>query len=69
MTTDEDRTGWLDAGPLTDLREKGVKVIRGGAHPIAVFLEDKALSAVDNRCPHMGFPLHRGTLKNGVEEA
>ena len=66
MTTGEDRTGWLDAGSLTDLREKGVKVIRGGAHPIAVFLEGEALSAVDNRCPHMGFPLHRGTLKNGV---
>ena len=33
MTTDEDRAGWLDAGPLTDLREKGVKVLHGGAHP------------------------------------
>jgi hypothetical protein len=22
--------------------------------------------AVDNRCPHMGFPLHRGTLQDGI---
>ena len=31
-----------------------------------MFLEGETLSAVDNRCPHMGFPLHRGTLKHGV---
>ena len=66
MTTDEYRTEWLDAGPLTDLRENRVKVIQGGDHPIAVLVEGETLSAVDNRCPHMGFPLHRGTLKNGV---
>ena len=22
--------------------------------------------AVDDRCPHMGFPLHRGTVENGL---
>jgi nitrite reductase/ring-hydroxylating ferredoxin subunit len=22
--------------------------------------------ALDNRCPHMGFPLHRGTVRDGI---
>ncbi|MGQ9873465.1 Rieske (2Fe-2S) protein [Leptodesmis sp.] len=25
---------------------------------------DFVIYAVDNRCPHMGFPLHRGTVKD-----
>ena len=44
MTANDDPMGWLDAGPLTELREKGVKVIQGGAHPIAVFLESESHS-------------------------
>ncbi|MCH8310907.1 MAG: Rieske (2Fe-2S) protein, partial [Chloroflexi bacterium] len=33
---------------------------------IAVFAHDGSVYAVDNRCPHMGFPLDRGTVKDGL---
>ena len=31
-----------------------------------MFKRDDEFAAVDNRCPHMGFPLDRGTVKNGI---
>ena len=35
-------------------------------HPIAIFIYDSKVYAVDNRCPHMGFPLNQGTVKDGI---
>ena len=31
-----------------------------------MFAHDGQAYAVDNRCPHMGFPLDRGSVKNGI---
>jgi len=57
--------GELHACSLAELEEKGCLVAEGPV-PIAVFYDEGKLFAVDNRCPHMGFPLHRGTVDNGV---
>jgi nitrite reductase/ring-hydroxylating ferredoxin subunit len=62
----EERTEWLAAGPLAELREKGVRVVPGADRPIAVFATPDGVKAVDNRCPHLGFPLHRGTVQDGI---
>jgi nitrite reductase/ring-hydroxylating ferredoxin subunit len=35
-------------------------------HTIAIFLCDSKIYAVDNRCPHMGFPLNQGTVRDGI---
>src|SRR5919199_2313328 len=35
-------------------------------HPVAIFIYDSKVYAVDNRCPHMGFPLNQGTVKDGI---
>ncbi|MGH9911403.1 MAG: Rieske (2Fe-2S) protein [Nitrososphaeraceae archaeon] len=35
-------------------------------HPIVLFLYNSKVYALDNRCPHMGFPLSQGTLKDGI---
>lgn len=42
------------------------KVVRLGAHSIALFRLGDEIIALDNRCPHMGFPLDRGTEKDGI---
>ena len=34
--------------------------------PIVLFLYNSKVYALDNRCPHMGFPLSQGTLKDGI---
>jgi len=45
-----------------------VTVVSGGRHGIAVFAPEDSgsIHAVDNRCPHMGFPLHKGSVCNGI---
>jgi len=55
--------GWIHAGTLAELKEKRAKVIKGG---IAVFSHEDGISAVDNRCPHLGFPLHLGSVCDGI---
>ena len=56
----------IRVGPLEELEEQGCTVVTGGGHTIAVFHHDGRVYAVDNRCPHMGFPLDRGSVKDGI---
>ncbi len=58
--------GHISAGTLEQIREHGCTVVTGGGHAIAVFYHDGQVHAVDNRCPHMGFPLDRGSVKDGI---
>src|SRR5665811_808354 len=53
-------------GPRDQLKE--VSVVSGGRHGIAVFApsDSDEIHAVDNRCPHMGFPLHKGSVCDGI---
>ncbi|NKB72438.1 MAG: Rieske 2Fe-2S domain-containing protein [Candidatus Latescibacteria bacterium] len=51
---------------LDELKEKGQIVTTKGPVPIVVFYDQGQVHAVDNRCPHMGFPLHRGTVQDGI---
>ena len=64
MTTTADRL--IDAGSVEEVRARGCTVVTGGGHAIAVFPLGDRFAAVDNRCPHMGFPLDRGTVSNGI---
>ncbi|MEX2286153.1 MAG: Rieske (2Fe-2S) protein [Planctomycetaceae bacterium] len=57
---------FLEVGHLDQLRSKGFIVITGADRPIAVFFHDGHVYAVDNRCPHLGFPLHQGSVKDGI---
>ena len=56
----------LRVGSVKEVKQRGCTVVTGGGHTIAVFRRDDEFAAVDNRCPHMGFPLDRGTVKNGI---
>src|SRR5262245_60881195 len=58
--------GLLPVGPLAELKAKGVFVVPGSDRPIAVFYHEGEVCAVDNRCPHLGFPLHKGSVRDGL---
>ena len=58
--------GHIRVGTLDQVREPGCSVVTGGGHTIAVFYHDGQVYALDNRCPHMGFPLDRGSLQDGI---
>ncbi len=54
------------AASLEELRRAGKLVVSLGGQTICLLAEGDAVHAVDNRCPHMGFPLHRGTVDDGI---
>ncbi len=39
---------------------------KAGTHGVVVFWDGERAYALDDRCPHMGFPLHRGTVEDGL---
>lgn len=57
---------FLRVASLEELQRAGVIVVHGPDRPIAVFAADGQVAAVDNRCPHMGFPLSRGPVQDGI---
>jgi len=48
------------------LRDSGPEVVSPAGHAIALFHHEGEVYAVDNRCPHMGFPLSKGTVEDGL---
>ena len=53
-------------GTTDELIAKGQLTAKLGSQPVCVFWSEGRAYAVDDRCPHMGFPLHRGTVENGL---
>ncbi len=53
-------------GTLDELERRGVLVVSAAHRRIAVFADRGEVFAVDNRCPHMGFPLDRGSVRDGI---
>jgi nitrite reductase/ring-hydroxylating ferredoxin subunit len=54
------------AGSLEELKAKGRLVVRGPHRPVLVVYDRGRVFALDNRCPHMGFPLDRGSVEDGI---
>jgi len=59
-------TNFVRAGSLEELKAKGRLVVRGAHRPTLVVYDRGRVFAFDNRCPHMGFPLDRGSIDDGI---
>ena len=66
MTTETQRGATVEVCSFEELEREGHKVISVEGRVVLVLLDQGQVFAVDNRCPHMGFPLHRGTVKDGI---
>jgi nitrite reductase/ring-hydroxylating ferredoxin subunit len=53
-------------GSADELRRQGQLVGKVGDLPVVVFWDGDRAWAIEDRCPHMGFPLHRGTVDDGL---
>ncbi|MCH9050911.1 MAG: Rieske 2Fe-2S domain-containing protein [Proteobacteria bacterium] len=51
---------------LDELKAKGKLVFGGARAPLLVIYDAGKVLALDNRCPHLGFPLHRGSIEDGI---
>jgi nitrite reductase/ring-hydroxylating ferredoxin subunit len=56
----------LPVGTLEELKQKGYLSVTAQGHDIVLFYHQGEVHALDNRCPHMGFPLSRGSTKDGI---
>jgi nitrite reductase/ring-hydroxylating ferredoxin subunit len=51
---------------LADVQAGGCLTVPVAGRPLLLVACDGQLHAVDNRCPHMGFPLERGPVRDGI---
>lgn len=59
-------TTLIRVASAADVRAAGCLTVQAQGHTLALFAYGKRVYAVDNRCPHMGFPLSQGTVKQGI---
>lgn len=64
MTTQQG--SWRRAARLEEIEPEGSRVVQIEDQTIALFRHEGRLYAIDNRCPHMGFPLNQGSVACGV---
>ncbi len=57
---------WEAVALLSELTPDEGKIVHVQGKTLALFLHQDRVHAVDNRCPHMGFPLHKGSVKDGI---
>jgi nitrite reductase/ring-hydroxylating ferredoxin subunit len=60
------RADEVDAGSVRELQERGMVLTKVGSHGVCVVWHEGQVYAVDDRCPHLGFPLHRGSVEQGL---
>jgi nitrite reductase/ring-hydroxylating ferredoxin subunit len=63
---DDTTLGFVRAGNLEELKAEGRLVVHGRHRPVQLVQERGQVFAFDNRCPHMGFPLDRGSIEDGI---
>jgi nitrite reductase/ring-hydroxylating ferredoxin subunit len=57
---------YIRVAQVSDVKASGFLVVYAEGQAIALFNQGDKIYAIDNRCPHMGFPLHRGTVKDCI---
>src|SRR3954451_6238901 len=57
---------FVRACSLAELKAQGRLVLHGRHSPILLVYDGGRVFALDNRCPHMGFPLDRGSIEDGI---
>jgi len=66
MTVATASTAWVRAAAQSELEPYGMKTVSVGGRTLVLWRYEDRVYALDNRCPHMGFPLDRGTLRDGL---
>ena len=61
-----ERDSFVSVARFEDLKGKGCITVHPNGKTLALFLYGDRVYALDNRCPHMGFPLDRGSVEDGI---
>jgi nitrite reductase/ring-hydroxylating ferredoxin subunit len=65
-TATTERTNFVRAARFVDLQKMNYLTVQVEGHTVALFLHQGKVYGVDNRCPHMGFPLDKGSVNEGI---
>ena len=57
---------FVSVARFEDLQGKGCITVHPNGKTLALFLYRDRVYALDNRCPHMGFPLDKGSVEDGI---
>ena len=57
---------FVSVARMEDLQGRGSITVHPNGKPVVLFLYGERVYALDNRCPHMGFPLDRGSVEAGI---
>ena len=58
-TTSVDRNPRVRVCTLIELQSTGMKLVSAEGRTVLIIADQGNVYALDNRCPHMGFPLQR----------
>src|SRR5262245_37202210 len=57
---------WIDLGPTSDLPEGKPALRKGDGQRFVCVRQGDVVHALDDRCPHQGYPLSQGSVRDGV---
>ena len=57
---------FVSVARFEDLQGKGCITVHPNGKTLVLFLYGDKVYALDNRCPHMGFPLDKGSVEDGI---
>lgn len=66
MSKPANGNGFTKVCASADVGNGAFKLVRHRGAPVALFRQGEKLYAIDNRCPHMGFPLCKGEVHEGI---
>src|SRR5262244_3096802 len=66
MSMSKVQSSFVKVADLIDVPEGTPKAVKVEGRSIALFQHQGNIYATDNQCPHMGYPLTRGRVRNGV---
>ncbi len=66
MTTEVAAGAFQRIASVAEVTETGLHTVQVNGHVIVLVNHEDEIYALDNRCPHMGFPLDRGSVHDGI---
>ena len=66
MTTRVGADAYQRIASVAEVTETGLHTVQVNGHVIVLVHHEDEIYALDNRCPHMGFPLDRGSVQDGI---
>jgi nitrite reductase/ring-hydroxylating ferredoxin subunit len=66
MTTTVATDAYQRIATVAEVTEVGLHTVQLNGHVVVLVHNEGDIYALDNRCPHMGFPLDRGSVQDGI---